>query len=63
MLKRSKTPPGKDLLLPQHPHPGMFHQAHNLSATGNFIDGNVGSGEKYSFCDQSPKFEQCLQSR
>ncbi|EKM76693.1 hypothetical protein AGABI1DRAFT_78113, partial [Agaricus bisporus var. burnettii JB137-S8] len=23
--------------------PGMFNQAHNLSATGNFIDGNVGS--------------------
>jgi hypothetical protein len=47
-LKRSKTPPGKDLPSPQHPHQGMFHQAHNLSATGNFIDGNVGSGEKHS---------------
>jgi hypothetical protein len=27
---------------------GMFHQSHNFSVTGNFIDGNVGSGEKYS---------------
>jgi hypothetical protein len=35
---------------PQHQNPGMFNQAHNLSAMGNFIDGNVGSGRKYVLC-------------
>jgi hypothetical protein len=43
-LKRSKTPAGKDLSPPQQ-HQGMFHQAHNLSATGNFIDVSNLSGK------------------
>jgi hypothetical protein len=46
-VEGSKQPSGKDLPLRQHQNKGMFHQSHNFPATGNFIDGNVGSGEKY----------------
>jgi hypothetical protein len=40
-LMTSKKPSGKDLSPPQNQNRGMFYQAHNISATGNFIDGEI----------------------
>ncbi|EKM76688.1 hypothetical protein AGABI1DRAFT_130983 [Agaricus bisporus var. burnettii JB137-S8] len=51
---------GQDLQQQRHQNPGMFNQAHNLSVTGNFIDGNVGS-VTYISTPSDPFMEKLLE--